>query len=89
MVKKVKKSASKKPVIKPPHRPCSQQPCKKTSAYCRVEGKKGKVSYCADHWKSVVESKKEFAQAVVRHAKAQAALRQSKPKKKIRKRVKK
>lgn len=83
-VRKTAKSASLKP--KPPKRkPCSKQPCKKVPAYMRLE--KGKpVCYCADHWKSVVESKKEFARAVVRSAREQEELRLSRPKKKIRRR---
>ena len=41
------------------------------------------VNYCVGHWKSVVESKKEFARQVVQHAKAQEKIRLSRPKKRL------
>jgi hypothetical protein len=90
MAKRLVKKAAAKPPAKQKVALCSQQPCKKVPAYCRKEDGE-MVSYCANHWKSVVESKKEFARAVAQHAKAEMERRmaKTKKKKKVVRRVKK
>ena len=69
---------------------CVRSNCKKTTAYSRLEkvnGKTKELNYCAEHWKSDVESKPAFRQQVRRWEKSIASA-SSKPKPKRRVKVK-
>ena len=70
---------------------CVRHNCKKITAYSRLENAYGKVkerNYCAEHWKSDVESKPEFKNQVRRWEKSIASASAKPQRKKRRVKVK-